>query len=112
MFDEPPGSHEICPVCFWEDDRVQLRWPDWAGGANTPSLIDAQRNVARFGACQQRLLARVRPAGPNEPVELGWRPIDVAVDNVEARTVHAAPWPSDLTTLYWWRSTFWRDRLG
>ncbi|MFF1900798.1 CPCC family cysteine-rich protein [Streptomyces sp. NPDC058206] len=24
---EPPGSYEICSVCFWEDDRVQLRWP-------------------------------------------------------------------------------------
>ncbi len=43
VFDEPPGSYSICPVCFWEDDGVQLRWPDWAGGANKPSLIDAQR---------------------------------------------------------------------
>jgi hypothetical protein len=38
VFDEPPGSYAICPVCFWVDDPVQLRWPDWAGGANKPSL--------------------------------------------------------------------------
>ncbi|MFC5904955.1 CPCC family cysteine-rich protein [Streptomyces zhihengii] len=48
---EPPGSYEICPVCFWEDDRVQLRWPDWTGGANRPSLIEAQVNFTDFGAC-------------------------------------------------------------
>jgi hypothetical protein len=30
----PPGSYEICPVCFWDDDLVQLRWPTYAGGAN------------------------------------------------------------------------------
>jgi hypothetical protein len=53
---EPPGSYEGCPVCFWEDDVVQLRWPTWAGGANKPALIDAQRNFAAFGACEERFL--------------------------------------------------------
>ncbi|MFD6880251.1 MULTISPECIES: CPCC family cysteine-rich protein [unclassified Streptomyces] len=24
----PPTSWGVCPVCFWEDDAVQLRWPD------------------------------------------------------------------------------------
>lgn len=28
-----PGSYEICPVCFWEDDGVQFRWPTMAGGS-------------------------------------------------------------------------------
>lgn len=37
-----PGSFEICPVCFWKDGAVQLRWPDFAGGANRPSLIGSQ----------------------------------------------------------------------
>jgi len=36
IFDEPPGSCDICKICFWEDDNVQLRWPDYAGGANIP----------------------------------------------------------------------------
>ena len=30
MLNEPPGSHDICSICFWEDDNIQLRWPDYA----------------------------------------------------------------------------------
>ncbi|MFE6959649.1 CPCC family cysteine-rich protein [Streptomyces sp. NPDC057696] len=29
-----PGSYEICPVCFWEDDGVQFRWPTMAAGTS------------------------------------------------------------------------------
>ena len=44
VFDEPPGSYAICPVCGWEDDFVQLQWPTM-GGANDP-LFMAQREFA------------------------------------------------------------------
>ncbi|WP_256088900.1 MULTISPECIES: CPCC family cysteine-rich protein [unclassified Streptomyces] len=27
------------PVCFWENDTIQLRWPTVDGGANKVSLI-------------------------------------------------------------------------
>lgn len=27
VHEAPPGSFQICPVCGWEDDLVQLRWP-------------------------------------------------------------------------------------
>lgn len=47
---EPPsGTFEICEVCGWEDDRVQLDDPDWVGGANGLSLRQAQKNFAMFG---------------------------------------------------------------
>ena len=36
------GSHDICPVCDWEDDAVQLACPTSEGGANARSLADAQ----------------------------------------------------------------------
>jgi len=52
VFGEPPGSYDICPICFWEDDIVQLAFPDLAGGANKCSLIEGQHNFAAFGACE------------------------------------------------------------
>jgi Cysteine-rich CPCC len=52
--EEPPGPHQICPICFWEDDAVQLRWPDWSAGANRTSLIEAQQNFQDYGACDER----------------------------------------------------------
>ena len=45
-FDDPTGSDEICPICFWQDDGVQLAFPDMAGGANKCSLMEGQRNFA------------------------------------------------------------------
>ncbi|MFK0114523.1 CPCC family cysteine-rich protein [Streptomyces sp. NPDC090994] len=53
VLDAMPGSYEICPVCFWEDDGVQFRQPTMGGGANQVSLIKAQRNHQDFGACDQ-----------------------------------------------------------
>lgn len=108
-FREPPGSYDICPLCFWEDDNIQLRWPDWATGANKASLIQAQRNFVEFGASEQRLIKYVRPPTPTQPIEPGWRPVDLNVDVFEPLAVQQAPWPDDLTVLYWWRPTFWRD---
>jgi hypothetical protein len=42
VFSEPPGSYEICELCGWEDDHVQLRFPAMAGGANKSSLAQHQ----------------------------------------------------------------------
>jgi hypothetical protein len=54
-FSEKPGSYEICPICFWEDDQVQVRWPTLARGANKLSLAEAQKTFAAIGACEERL---------------------------------------------------------
>jgi hypothetical protein len=104
---EPPGSYEICPICFWEDDLVQLRWPTYRGGANKPSLVEAQRNFAAIGACEERLLRYVRPPRPDEPRDTGWRPV-ADEDDFEPADDTEADWPQDHTVLYWWRPTYWR----
>jgi hypothetical protein len=36
-------SFNICPLCNWEDDGVQLANPACNGGANRGSLIEYQR---------------------------------------------------------------------
>ena len=35
-------AFEICPVCDWQNDLVQLRHPDWDGCANNMSLNQAR----------------------------------------------------------------------
>lgn len=35
----------ICPICFWEDDPIQFSEPDYEGGANRVSLVQAQKTL-------------------------------------------------------------------
>jgi hypothetical protein len=55
-----PGTFEICPVCYWEDDNVQYEDPDYSGGANNVSLNQARINYKKFGAIEQRFIEQVR----------------------------------------------------
>jgi len=65
--DEPGGdSYDICPVCWWEDDPVQNKDPDYGGGANTESLNQARVNFKAFGASREEDLPFVRPPLPTE----------------------------------------------
>lgn len=41
------GTYDICPVCEWEDDQVQLANPACKGGANQDSLIESQKRILR-----------------------------------------------------------------
>lgn len=59
-FVEPPGSFDICGVCFWEDDVVQLKNPYLHTGANRMSLIEAQKNFLEFGAMSRDALEYVQ----------------------------------------------------
>jgi hypothetical protein len=47
VFEEPAGSYNICPICNWEDDHVQLRHPLMGGGANRESLFESQQNIVK-----------------------------------------------------------------
>ena len=72
MKDEPldpakhPGTFEICPVCFWEDDSLQFLNPDYSGGANAVSLREAKQNFKKFRAAEKDMLKYVRPPRKNE----------------------------------------------
>lgn len=67
-FGEPPGSYEICDVCGWEDDHVQLAHPACRCGANGESLLEAQVN-----AIKQYPLSVTRVNGFERDPE--WRPL-------------------------------------
>ena len=107
MFAELPGSYDICAICFWEDDAVQLRWPTLEGGANAPSLIDSQRNFMRFSAMEERFAGNVRAPAADEARDPGWRPFDPEKDRYLEPFDKSVDHPKDWTHLYWWRPTYW-----
>ncbi|MEU9267611.1 CPCC family cysteine-rich protein [Streptomyces sp. NPDC048251] len=112
VHDGRTGSSLVCPVCFWEDDVAQLRWPLLPGGANKHSLVDAQRAYLAVQASEERFMSKVREPEIDEPTDEGFRPINLAIDHFEEVSVQDAPWPEDRSVLYWWRHTFWRRSNG
>lgn len=63
---KPPGTYEICPVCFWEDDPYQFEEPDCDGGANYVSLNQARENYKTIGASSKHYIKNVRPPYEDE----------------------------------------------
>ena len=48
-FDEKlNGNYDICPVCFWEDDPIQLEDNEYEGGVTVPhdTVVDELQKVA------------------------------------------------------------------
>ncbi len=75
-FDERPQGRSF---------RVRESNPSWLGGANSPSLVEAQRTYAELGAMEFRFSGIVRGAAADEPVDAEWRPIDLSQDSFEPR---------------------------
>jgi hypothetical protein len=82
-----PGSFDLCPICWWEDDPVQLQCPDQRGGANGPSLIESQRHFAECSASDPALRDKVQPPGPADRRDPKWRPWDAAKDTAAASDI-------------------------
>ena len=57
---KPDNTFEICPVCYWEDDGVQLNDPDYEGGANEMSLNQARKNFKEIGVISSEFKNYVR----------------------------------------------------
>src|SRR5262245_15263143 len=81
VFDKSPGHYHICPICFWEDDLSQLRFPRMSGGANRVSLFEAQQNYLRVGVSELQFRSEVRAAEATDLRDQQWRPIDVDTDS-------------------------------
>jgi hypothetical protein len=98
-FSRSPGYYEICHVCFWEDDPVQLLNPWDHPGANKVSLQQAQKNYADFGVSEAKFKSYVKGvllADTRDPL---WRPVTeadrqhVATPAQLAKDLPEGPWP-------------------
>ncbi len=108
---EGPGSYDICAICFWEDDLVQLRFAKRRGGANHVSLLEAQENFAKTGVCEKQYAHHVRSPTTSDRRDEDWRPLNVVDDNIEEPVPgvdYGTTYPEDATALYYWRENYWR----
>ena len=112
ILEEPPGSYDICPICYWEDDLSQLRFP-LTTGANHVNLLDGQRNYDRDGVCEFRFLSHVRVATASDVRDPDWRQLDPSADFIEEPIPgkeYGQTYPEDATQLYYWRDNYWHPK--
>ena len=77
-----------------------------AGGANRPSLQDAQISFQTIGAIEQRFIQNVRVPDNNERRDPSWRPLDGSRDVIEvpqSGVDYGKTYPKDSSILYYWR---------
>lgn len=99
ILDESFGSYNICDVCGWEDDGVQLANPACGGGANKESLIEAQA-----AALQRYPLTQVEVAGFCR--DNSWRPLSSAEIAAAKQEYSEKVWKN--RAVFGLADTYWR----
>lgn len=102
-FSDLPGSYEICLVCFWENDPVQILNPWYSGGANRLSLAQSQINFQNIGASDENGKIHARGVQPEDRKDSLWRLVN---DNDRAfvkapKDLNKTTW-NELETWYYW----------
>ncbi len=98
---EPPGSYEICPICFWEDSVPDESWQH--ASSNGIGLIQAQRNFIAFGACAHQWLDAVRRPTQEDERNPDWQTIEVSLHTQWHSLLNQFN-PSDCTLWVWLRA--------
>lgn len=101
VFGEPLGSYEICDVCDWEDDPVQVLYPSMRGGANKDSLWEWQsRTLVQIPAHVSIFRGNNR--------DPSWRPLNEQDCNVsEVKSINGLSYfqaASGESFLYYWQA--------
>ncbi len=53
------GGYLICPICFWEDDGLDIDSVDSESGPNHMTLRDGRENFKKYGACDKKMIKNV-----------------------------------------------------
>lgn len=95
------GTYNICPICAWEDDPVQLANPACGGGANRESLIDAQIVAVAKYPLNVMVTAKISRGSQ-------WRPLNAAERETAETEKQVALWIHkgicDPEKVYWMTS--------
>ncbi|MEF7563625.1 MULTISPECIES: CPCC family cysteine-rich protein [Bacillus] len=66
------GDYDICEICYWEDDPFQKE-NELETGANKVTLIEAQKNFIRYGACELGFVKNVREPNSQDKRDSNWK---------------------------------------
>jgi hypothetical protein len=95
---------------------MQLAYPLRESGANAKSLYESQENFHRYGACEARFAANVRPPQAEDCRAYGWRRFDPSGDPHldENRPEDDERWRSAALgiNLYYWEPGYWLAPQG
>lgn len=109
VFENEPNSYDICPICYWEDEAMQLRYPN-ERGANRVTLVEAQLNYEEVGYSDNATKNLVREVNEDDEKDYNWRKLDLTKDKIEEKVVddkQITIYPTDLTKLYYWEDNYW-----
>ena len=53
------GEYDICNVCFWEDNGIDVDEPDEYSGPNNMALREGRQNFLQVGVCHVSSLKNV-----------------------------------------------------
>ena len=102
MFSALNDQGEICDICLWQNDLVDLQAMFEPMGPNKVSLETAQRNFVALGAIDQHFVDKVRHPSEKDVRDSKWRPLDRNRDKPRA----IDPDSSDLEDCYYW---YWNE---
>lgn len=52
-------SYDICPICFWEEDGLDIDNIEQHSGPNHLSIKEARLNFKKYGACDKSMIKNV-----------------------------------------------------